>query len=84
MYIKRQPVSHKRTNETIVEDEERVCILPQEERIKVIKESVVTEEVIIKKRRKEEDKEIAQTLKKEELNIPDCGQHLKSNTRKTK
>ncbi len=52
MYAERRPVSDKRTNTPIREDEETVRIPLEEEKVTVSKELVVTKEVVVGKRRK--------------------------------
>lgn len=83
MYVERRPVSDKRTNTQIREDEETVRIPLEEEKVTVSKEPVVTEEVVVGKRRKEKNEKISETLKKEEVNIKNQESPLTSNNNET-
>ncbi|MEK1832823.1 DUF2382 domain-containing protein [Priestia megaterium] len=50
----------------------------------VSKEPVVTEEVVVGKRRKEENEKVSETLRKEEVNIKEQGEHVTSNNKRAK
>ncbi|WP_330898823.1 YsnF/AvaK domain-containing protein [Priestia megaterium] len=84
VYVERRPVSDKRANTQIIEDEESVRIPLEEEKVTVSKEPVVTEEVVVGKRRKEENEKVSETLRKEEVNIKEQGEHVTSNNKRAK
>ncbi|WP_368895150.1 YsnF/AvaK domain-containing protein, partial [Priestia megaterium] len=65
-------------------DEESVRIPLEEEKVTVSKEPVVTEEVVVGKRRKEENEKVSETLRKEEVNIKEQGEHVTSNNKRAK
>ncbi|MGV2503250.1 YsnF/AvaK domain-containing protein [Priestia megaterium] len=84
VYVERRPVSDKRANTQIIEDEESVRIPLEEEKVTVSKEPVVSEEVVVGKRRKEENEKVSETLRKEEVNIKEQGEHVTSNNKRAK